>query len=126
MISTDEKTGIQARKRICTTTPCAPNQKRRVESEYERKDSLAYMAAWDVHHAKIFGICEKQTGIEPYRRLENLVMQQTPYRTAKRVFWVTDNGSSHRGTASCFRLSRVVSQCNPRSYSHTCRLVRSS
>lgn len=106
VISADEKTSIQARKRMCATTPCAPNRKRRVESEYERKGSLAYMAAWDVHHAKMFGICEKQTGIEPYRRLVDLVMQQKPYRTAKRVFWVTDNGSSHRGKASCIRLSK--------------------
>lgn len=106
VISADEKTSIQARKRMCTTTPCAPNRKRLVESEYERKGALAYMAAWDVHHAKVFGICEKQTGIEPYHRLVDLVMQQKPYRTAKRVFWVTDNSSSHRGVASCIRLSK--------------------
>jgi hypothetical protein len=31
-------------------------------------------------------------------------MQQEPYRSAQRVFWITDNGSSHRGDASIQRL----------------------
>jgi hypothetical protein len=25
------------------------------------------------------------------------VMSQEPYRSARRVFWIVDNGSSHRG-----------------------------
>lgn len=106
VISADEKTSIQARKRICTGTPPAPHRKRRVEFEYERQGALAYIAAWDVHHAKLFGLCEKKTGIEPYHRLVDFVMQQEPYRSANRVFWVTDNGSSHRGKASISRLSQ--------------------
>jgi hypothetical protein len=32
-------------------------------------------------------------------------MQRQPYCSARRVFWVTDNGSSHRGVASAQRLS---------------------
>ena len=32
------------------------------------------------------------------------VMSQEPYRSARRVFWVVDNGSSHRGQASIDRL----------------------
>jgi hypothetical protein len=30
---------------------------------------------------------------------------QEPYRSARRVFWVVDNGSSHRGAASVRRLT---------------------
>jgi len=33
-------------------------------------------------------------------------MCQEPYRSAKRVFWVTDNGSSHRGKPSIDRLKK--------------------
>jgi len=106
VISADEKTSIQARKRICAGTSPAPHRKRRVEFEYERQGALAYIAAWDVHHAKLFGLCEKKTGIEPYHQLVDFVMQQEPYRSANRVFWVTDNGSSHRGKASIVRLSQ--------------------
>ena len=31
-------------------------------------------------------------------------MSQQPYRSAHRVFWIADNGSSHRGQASIDRL----------------------
>ena len=33
-------------------------------------------------------------------------MSQEPYRSARRVFWITDNGSSHRGQTSIDRLKR--------------------
>jgi DDE superfamily endonuclease len=50
----------------------------------------------DVHRAKFFGRCERSTGIEPFNRLVTQVMTQPPYRDAQRVFWIMDNGSSHR------------------------------
>jgi hypothetical protein len=31
-----------------------------------------------------------------FQKLVDLVMIQEPYRSARRVFWITDNGSSHR------------------------------
>ena len=76
----------------------------RVEFEYERGGALAYLAAWDVRRAKVFGRCETTTGIEPFGRLVQQVMEQEPYRKAQRVFWIVDNGSSHRGAASVRRL----------------------
>jgi len=76
----------------------------RVEHEYERGGALAYLAAWDVHRARLFGRCEPTTGIEPFGRLVAQVMTVEPYRSAERVFWVVDNGSSHRGQASADRL----------------------
>ena len=62
------------------------------------------MAAWDVHNARVFGQCHETTGIEPFHQLVDSVMQQEPYRSAHRVFWITDNGSSHRGQTSIDRL----------------------
>lgn len=106
VISADEKTSIQARNRQGLSTPAGPNRCRRVESEYQRCGALAYLAAWDVRRAKVFGLCEPKTGIDAYHRLVDLVMQQEPYRSANRVFWVTDNGSSHRGQTSIVRLSQ--------------------
>jgi hypothetical protein len=76
----------------------------RVEHEYERGGALAYLAAYDVHRAKVFGRCEPTTGIEPFGRLVEQVMTAEPYASAERVFWVVDNGSSHRGQASIDRL----------------------
>jgi hypothetical protein len=105
VLSADEKTSIQARSRIHPGQPPQPGRLRRVEFEYERRGALAYLAAWDVRRAKVFGRCESTTGIEPHRRLVDQLMTQEPYRSARRVFWITDNGSSHRGMASVRRLT---------------------
>jgi hypothetical protein len=109
VISADEKTSIQARDRNGLGTVPSSRRSRRVEFEYERRGALAYMAAWDVRNAKVFGLCESTTGIDAYKRLVDLVMQQEPYRSARRVFWITDNGSSHRGQTSIERLSEWYS-----------------
>ena len=104
VISADEKTSIQARQRLHARTPPGPHRPSKVEHEYERMGALAYMAALDVHRAQVFGCCEATTGIDPFRKLVDQVMEQEPYRSADRVFWIVDNGSSHRGAASCERL----------------------
>ncbi len=79
-------------------------QPMKVEHEYERLGAWAYLAALDVHQAKLFGRCEAKTGIAPFDRLVDQVMQQHPYRRARRVFWIVDNGSSHRGPRAVQRL----------------------
>ena len=104
VISADEKTSIQARLRLHPTEPAGPEKVMRVEFEYERGGALAYLAAWDVRRAKVFGRCEATTGMEPFGRLVQMVMEQEPYRSAHRVFWIVDNGSSHRGDAAVKRL----------------------
>ena len=104
VISADEKTSIQARCRCHPTLPPGQARTMRVEHEYQRGGALAYLAAWDVHQARLFGRCEPSTGIEPFGRLVAQVMTTEPYASARRVFWVVDNGSSHRGQASIQRL----------------------
>ena len=66
VISADEKTSIQARRRLHKTLPPLPKHPMRVEFEYERMGALAYLAAWDVHRARIFGHCDTTTGIHPF------------------------------------------------------------
>ena len=104
VLSTDEKTSIQARARKHSTLPPRPGESMRVEHEYKRCGAWAYLAALDVHRAKLFGRCERSTGIAPFERLVDQVMNQQPYREARRVFWIMDNGSSHRGIACVKRL----------------------
>jgi len=104
VISADEKTSIQARRRIHPTDAPRPGRSMRVEHEYARCGAWAYIAALDVHHARIFGRCEVTTGIDPFHRLVQQVMTRPPYKEARRVFWIVDNGSSHRGAASIARL----------------------
>jgi transposase len=104
VVSADEKTSIQARCRCHPTLPPGAARAMRVEHEYQRGGALAYLAAWDVHQARLFGRCEPSTGIAPFGRLVEEVMTAEPYASARRVFWVVDNGSSHRGQASVDRL----------------------
>ena len=86
VISTDEKTSIQARCRCHATLPPAAARAMRVEHEYERCGALQYLAAWDCHRGKVLGRCEEHTGIEPFGRLVAQVMQTEPYASARRVF----------------------------------------
>jgi hypothetical protein len=107
IISSDEKTSIQARVRCHATLGPASGRRRRVEAEYGRNGALQYLAAWDVQEGRVMGLCEPKTGIEPFGRLVQRVMEQPVYGSADRVFWVVDNGSSHRGEASVKRMSRA-------------------
>jgi hypothetical protein len=104
VICADEKTQIQARRRDSPTTPAARGRSQRVEHDYDRGGALCYLAAWDVHRGQLTGRCEQQTGIAPFGRLVEQVMTAEPYARARRVFWIVDNGSSHRGHVAAARL----------------------
>lgn len=106
VLSADEKTSIQARARVHPSCPPGPDRPMRVEHEYERAGALVYLAAWDVHRARLIGRCEPASGIVPFDALVAQVMTQRPYASARRVFWVVDNGSSHRGAPAVKRLAK--------------------
>jgi len=106
VICADEKTSIQARQRLVPTTAPRPGRLSRVEHEYKRRGALVYLAAWDVQRARVFGLCRTTTGIDSFRELVRLVMNRQPYRSARRVFWITDNSTSHRGEVAVERMKR--------------------
>ena len=105
VLSADEKPGVQARHRIRRSLHPAARRPMRVESEYQRGGTLAYFAAYDVHRAHVIGRCEPTTGIDPFSRLTTQVMMTEPYASARRVFWIVDNGASHRNWAAAKRLN---------------------
>jgi hypothetical protein len=105
VLSTDEKSQLQILSRCHPGLPPGPRRPGRYEFEYERHGTVAYLAAYDVHRAHLMGRVEPTTGIAPFAALANQVMSQEPYASARRVFWVADNGSSHRGQASVRRLA---------------------
>ena len=105
VLSADEKPGVQARSRRHLPLPPGPRRAMRAESEYGRLGTLAYLAAYDVHQARVYGRCEETTGIKPFTALVDQDMQAEPYASARRVFWVVDNGASHRSWAAASRLS---------------------
>ncbi len=105
VICADEKTSIQARCRCHPTLPPGKTRAMRIEHDYDRRGALAYLAAWDVRRGQVTGRCEDTTGIAPFARLVEQVMTTEPYASADRVFWIVDNGSSHRGVASAERMA---------------------
>ena len=107
VLSADEKTSIQARIRRHPTLVPLPQNPMKIEHEYIRGGSLTYLAAWDIRRAKIFGRLESKNGIKPFSRLVEQVMNQQPYRSASRVFWIVDNCSSHRGQPAILRLKET-------------------
>jgi hypothetical protein len=92
----------------------------RVESEYRRHGTLAYLAAYDVHRAQVIGHWAPSTGIEPFSALVDKVMTREPYASARRVFWVVDNGASHRGWTAAARLAAAFANATI----STCRCMR--
>ncbi|MFD9333904.1 hypothetical protein ACFWBF_05730 [Streptomyces sp. NPDC060028] len=50
----------------------------RVNHETGRGGALAYLTAYDVQQAKVFGRCEPKTGILPFMALVEQVMTQEP------------------------------------------------
>ena len=63
------------------------------ENECARCGTLAYLAAYDVHRGQVMGRCEPATGIKPFAV------------SVQRVFWVVDDGASHRGWTAAARMS---------------------
>jgi DDE superfamily endonuclease len=110
ILSADEKTSIQARRRCHPSLPPAPGRAAYIENEYERGGALQYLAAWDVRRGHVMGRCEPKTGIAPFGRLVKQVLAEEPYRSSERLFWIVDNGSSHRGEAAKKRLRQVDSR----------------
>jgi len=106
VLSSDEKTSIQARDHRDRETPPKPRRRRRIDPEYKRRGALQYLAAWDVHRGIVLGRCEAKTGIVPFGRLVDRVLESEPYDQAERLFVVVDNGSSHRGEASIQRMKK--------------------
>jgi len=104
IVSADEKPSIQARRHL--VMPPAPGRAGRVESDYKRCGAIQYLCAWDVRRGIPWGRCEPKNGISAFDRLVDQVMAAPPYRDARRVFWIVDNGSSHRGQTAADRLAQ--------------------
>jgi hypothetical protein len=67
VICADEKTQLQALGRDHATVPPGPGRPGLVEFDYLRGGTLAYLAAWDVHHAKLFDLDRPAQGPDTQR-----------------------------------------------------------
>ncbi len=101
VISADEKTSIQARCRCHPSLPAGKSRMMRVSHDYHRRGALAYLAAYDVHRAKVFGRCQDSTGIVPFTALVEQVMtrqrllppRRQSHRPACRAISERDHGA---------------------------------
>ena len=107
VICADEKSQLQILARAFATLPPESGHPIRMENDYKRMGTVAYLSALDVFSGRIFGRVDETTGIVPFQKLVDLVMKQEPYASADRVFWIVDNGSSHYTTTFPNRLRQA-------------------
>src|ERR1039458_10178709 len=111
VLCADEKTSIQARRRKHHSLPPASGRPVRVEHEYARTGALAYLAAWDVHRARLFGRCERKTGIAPFERL---VAVREPRVLGHRQWLLPPRSPGRRPPQSQMAQCRFGSYADPR------------
>ena len=104
VLSADEKSQLQMRQRVHPIQPPGPGRPIRVADRYRRCGTCLYHAAWDVQRARLFGQVVDQGTIVTFDAFVAQVMGTEPYRSARRVYWVVDNGTIHRGQRACDRL----------------------
>lgn len=107
VLSADEKGQLQILRRRHPTRAPLPGHAGQVEFEYKRLGTLAYQAALDVQHGKVIGQVVDSNCIQTFNQLVHTVMSQPPYDTARRVFWIVDNGGSHHPATFPARLTNL-------------------
>ncbi len=105
VLSADEKCGLQILRRLHPTRATMAGKQGQVEFEYKRLGTLAYQAALDVFRGTVIGQIENTNCILTFNQLVERVMTQAPYNSARRVFWIVDNGSAHHPNTFPARLS---------------------
>jgi len=110
ILSADEKSQLQILPRVHATRAPQPGRMGQVEFEYERLGTLTYQAALDVRLGRVIGQIVEGNCIQTFSQLVDRVMNQPPYITAHRVFWVVDNGGSHHPSTFPARLSALYQQ----------------
>lgn len=106
-----EKGSIQARPGKHDSLPPQPGRGRHLEHEYKRRGSPAYLGAWDVRRAEVFGRCEAKTTVAAFGRL------------VAEVVWIRTFGSFFQSFGVCPR-PIVVSPLSstPSCWPGTCKI----
>lgn len=96
VVCVDEKTSIQARKRLHPSQPPAPGQAVHVASRYKRQGALHLFAALSVAEGLIYGCCRDSKKFVDFQAfvLEVLVPEAIQ-REVRHIYLILDNGSTH-------------------------------
>ena len=114
VLSADEKTSIQARRRRHALVAAS----RRITSRRSNTSMYGWARGptWRLGRAArqaVRSLRGPAPASPPFDRLVAQVMAQEPYRSAPRVFWIMDNGSGHRGQKAVERLQRQWPNADP-------------
>lgn len=111
VLSVDEKTSMQAKERICRTTPAGPGRPCREEFEYVRHGTASLMAALEVHSGEV--LAKDITSNNSVTFIEFLTEIDDKVDPSLQIHLVLDNGSSHTS-----KLTRAWLDEHPRFHAH--------
>jgi hypothetical protein len=95
IFSGDEKPGLLLRSRCHPTVVPSPGHCGRQEFEYRRHGTAVLLSLLEIGSGRVFHQTVPKNGIAPFHDLLEQVVAQEPYRSARRLFFVVDNGGSH-------------------------------
>lgn len=95
VVSFDEKTGIQAKQRICPDQPLRPGQPQRQEFEYVRNGTLSLLALMLVSTGQVMGVCSPQRTNEDTACILQLLIGLLFLNGIKRVTVILDQLNTH-------------------------------
>jgi transposase len=96
VLSLDEKTNLQPRRRLAPTLPAKPGQPLRLEHEYQRLGALNLFAAFDTRTGTVYGRCyERKRQVELIQFLEYLDREIPKH--IQTIHVVLDNLRVHKG-----------------------------
>lgn len=95
IFSGDEKPGLLLRSRCHPTVVPSPGHCGLQEFEYRRHGTAVLLSLMEIGSGRVFHRTVPKNGIVPFQALLQEVVEQEPYRSARRLFFVVDNGGSH-------------------------------
>jgi transposase len=95
VFSGDEKPGLLIRTRCRPTVLPTPGKAGLIEFEYRRHGTATLLALLEISSGVVFHQTVAKSGIVPFKKLIDQLLEQERYRNAKRIFLIVDNGSSH-------------------------------
>jgi transposase len=93
VVNVDEKTGIQAKKRIAATTPAVPGRAARYEFEYRRHGTASLLAVMDVHSGEVLATDIARNDSVTFIAFLEEIDRNVDLGLV--IHLVMDNGSSH-------------------------------
>lgn len=91
----DEKTCIPALGRPMPTQPPLPGRPIRVEHEYHQNGTVIYVAALNLENGRVYGEFPDSNNKANFGAFVDRLMAREPCRSARRVFFIVDNGGAH-------------------------------